>query len=139
MSDSPAPPLPSPVLRGPGEAAALAVELVRPSACGVVALLLDDSRWPISSVVVTSAGTPRALVEVADLIVEAAADAPQVANVVMIAVRAGSTGVEPGDLDALFEMSDAFDTLGVALIDLVVVTTDLVVPLMAAGGLGSRW
>jgi hypothetical protein len=79
-----------------------------------------------------------ALDSVIDFIAAVAVDSPHLAKVVIVDIRACGT-CEPEDLDILLEATSLFDSLGVCLLELIVLTPEMYVPVGALAGLASQW
>jgi hypothetical protein len=131
-------PRPLPPLRDARQAALLARHIVTHRGNAVVVMLLDDSSWPIGNLIVDETTGLAALVNVIDLIATVAVDSPQLAKVVIVDIRAAGT-CNPEDLDVLLEATHLLDTLGVCLLELIILTPQMYVPVGALAGLPSQW
>jgi hypothetical protein len=127
-----------PPLRDPRHAALIGRRIVGDDAQGIVVLMLDDASWPMGSFVIDDFTGGAAIVRAADVVAQVAVDTPQLARVVLVDVRTAGN-LEAGDLDALLEATATLDALGVCLVELIVLTPELYVPVAAVCGLPSRW
>jgi hypothetical protein len=93
----------------------------RPAQSQVIALLLDPDYIGHTVLVVDDTTSPDAVVEVMELVAEAAAEAGREQVVVLASMRP-DVGPLPGDVDRWIELSDLADTHGCELVEWFVIT-----------------
>jgi hypothetical protein len=93
----------------------------RPAQSQVIALLLDPDYIGHTVLVVDDTTSPDAVVEVMELVAEAAAEAGR-EQVGVLATMRPDVGPLPGDVDRWIELSDLADTHGCELVEWFVIT-----------------
>lgn len=96
-----------------------------PARTEVIALLLTTDYVGHTIVVVDGTTSPDAVVEVTELLVEAAAEAGREHVIVLASVRPGD-GPLPGDVDRWIELSDLAESHGCELVDWFIISDRVV-------------
>jgi hypothetical protein len=128
----------APPLRSARQAAQIARLALGEASSGVAVMMLDDDYWPIGTFTIADASGPSVVLSAVELLAVIAVDAPRLGRVVVVDARHGGD-CQPDDLDLLLESSALLEPIGVCLIELIVLTDDMYVPIGAASGLPSQW